>query len=133
MLVTSLGSATGKECQITTSIKPYRAELTSCTSKQLIEDDGYRIEPVKSLRLGTVCDSLAIVTFTETPESDAVEIVKAERLSNRVDNARIRYSFRNNVGQVDIDEVDAASDTACAGAANLYEDQENDCDEEEKG
>lgn len=76
---------------------------------------------------------MAIVAFTEAPEPDTVKVVQTNRLGNRVDDGCIGHRFRENVGQVDVDEVDAASDARGTGATNFDEDQEDDGDEQEKG
>ena len=76
---------------------------------------------------------MAIVTFAEAPETDAVEIVQTNSLSNRVDNGGVRDRLGEDVRKVDVDEVDAALDASSAGAANLDKDHENDGYEEEKG
>ena len=53
-------------------------------------------------------DTLAIVAFTEIPEAHLVEVVEADRTCNRVDENSVRNGGRNDVGQIDGEEVGGA-------------------------
>lgn len=130
--VTSVGSVTKKVLAWDTR-KLGRQILTSCTRQQLVEDDLHRVEPVQSLGTRAVGYTLSIVALAEAPKSDTVEIVQTNSLGNRVDDSGVGNTLREDVGQVDVDEVNAALDASSAGATNLYQDQEDDCEEKEEG
>jgi hypothetical protein len=110
-----------------------RQILTGCTRQQLVKDDLHRVEPVQSLGSGAVGYALSIVALAEAPKSDTIKIVQTNSLGDRVDYGGVGDTLREDVGQVDVDEVNAALDASSAGATDLYQDQEGDCEEKEEG
>lgn len=112
---------------------PRKEIHTRSTSQQLIGDDFDRIEPVQGLRLGAVGDADAIIAFAEAPEADGVKVVQTERLRDGVDEARVRNADGDDVGEVEVDEVDFVEDLVLLRVANLHEDEEGDGDEQQEG
>jgi hypothetical protein len=55
-----------------------RGGHTTSTSKQLVQDNFDRVECIKGLRLGAAGDARVIVTLAEPPQTDLVEVVKAD-------------------------------------------------------
>lgn len=51
------------------------------TVQELVDEDLNRVEPVHQLRLAASRDALVVVSLTEIPQSDLVEVVKASLFS----------------------------------------------------
>jgi len=104
--------------------------LTGCAGKQLIENDGDRVEPVECLGRGTVRYTLSIVTLAEVPQPNLVKVMETKSLGDRVDDTRVWYRLGDDVCQVEFDEVDALFDATALGCVpNLDQDHEDNGDE----
>lgn len=76
--------------------------------QQLVEQDLHRVEPVQRARGRAVGDALVVVALAEVPQPDLVEIVEAERAREGVDEDDVAGARRDDVGQVEGEEVGAA-------------------------
>lgn len=55
-----------------------RGKRTTSAGKQLAQDDFDWVEGIKRLGLGAAGDARIVVALTETPQTDLVEVVKAD-------------------------------------------------------
>ena len=106
---------------------------TGGSGEQFGHDDFDRIEPVEGLRFGAFGDAAIIVSLTEIPQTDGVEIMETDRTSNTVDQDGIGDGEWDDVGEVDLEEPRLAEDGFVGDIANDDQDQEDPCDEVEKG
>lgn len=73
------------------------------------------------------------VACAVVPESHMVVIVETQCLGDGVDEEGIGHRDRDDVGEVDTDEVGVARDCAVANVADFNKDEEDDGDQEEEG
>ena len=106
---------------------------TRCSSQQFREDDLDGVEPVQRLWDRTAADLISI-PLAIVPQADLVEIMQANCPSNRVDQLGLRYGLRDDVAEVELDEVDGAGDVTVVGGdvADFDEDSEDEGDQKEK-
>ncbi|KAL8943076.1 MAG: hypothetical protein Q9216_001276 [Gyalolechia sp. 2 TL-2023] len=110
-----------------------KGQLTSGASKQLVQHDLYGIEPIHLPRLAAVGD-LVSIALAEVPKSDLVEIMQSESPCDAVDENRIWHGSRNNVAQIQLDEVDGGQDRmAGIYIADLDKDNEDERYKKEEG
>ena len=72
-----------------------------------------------------MCDALPIIPFTKIPETNLVEVVQTNRLSNAVDENCIGYGCRNDIGKSDLEEVNALDDLIVVDVAYEHKDEKD--------
>lgn len=77
--------------------------------------------------------SLTIVSLAVIPQTDGVEIMQPQRLRDGIDQCGVRHRERNDVGDVDFEEIDFVEGRVDAGVADFDEDEEDDGDEQPEG
>ena len=88
-------------------------------SEQFVEKDFNGVKPVKILGRRAICYSFIIVPFAEVPESNLVEIVKAQGACEGVDKHSVGAGIRwDNVCQVEFVKVNAADYNVVADIAS---------------
>jgi hypothetical protein len=60
--------------------------------------------------MGAVCNPFIIVTLAEVPQADLVKVVEAERARNGARKLDIASSGRDDIGEVELEEVGRADD-----------------------
>lgn len=73
----------------------------------------------------TVGDPLIVISFTEIPQTDLVEVMKADGAGYRVNKDGIRNGARNNVREVDFEEICAAKHGAGIEVADADQNQKD--------
>lgn len=63
-------------------------------------------------------DILVHVTLAKIPQADLIKVVQPDGLGDAVDEARIGHRGRDDVGQVELEEVDALEDGFWVGVAD---------------
>ncbi|GMG27313.1 unnamed protein product [Aspergillus oryzae var. brunneus] len=106
---------------------------TGSSGEQFGHDDLDRVEPVESLRFGAFGDATIIVSLTEIPQTDGVEIMETDGSRNTVNQDGIGDGERDDVGEVDLEEPRLAEDGFVGYIANDDQNQEDPCDEIKKG
>lgn len=77
-------------------------------------------------------DALIVITLAEIPQPNLVEIMQANRTRNTVDKERIGHGQRNDMGEVEPEEIGVADHGLVGNATNADEEQENPSKEEEQ-
>jgi len=67
-------------------------------------------------------DANVVEALTEVPEADLVEVVEADGAGNGVDEHGVWYGAGDDVGEADLEEVDATEDGARIEVADADED-----------
>lgn len=80
-----------------------------CTSEELAEENLDRIEPVHPLWFTAEGDLVAIA-IAVAPKTDLVEVMQTQGPGDAVDQAKIRHRARDDIGQIELDEVDGGED-----------------------
>lgn len=108
-------------------------KLTRRSGEQLITQNLDGVEPVQRLRVRAIRNALALVALTEIPQPNLVEIVQPQCLRNGVDQGKVGHRRRDDIAEVEADEVPVAQQRLVVCAADLQENEEDDSDEQEEG
>lgn len=77
-------------------------------------------------------DALIVITLAEIPQSNLVKIMQPDRTRNTVDKEGIGHGKRNDMGEVESEEIGVADHGLVGNAANADEEQEYPSKEEEQ-
>lgn len=103
---------------------------TGSASKQLTLYYSHWVKPVQCLCWRALRDSLVVVALAVVPQADLVEVVQAERSCNAVDQRGVWYARRDDICEVESDEVPV---NGRLGVSDFDENEEDDGEEEEEG
>lgn len=70
-------------------------------------------------------DALIIVTLTEVPQADLVEIVQPDRTGDGIDQDGIGHGDGDDVGEVEVEEIGVAEDRLVGDVGNHDQHQED--------
>lgn len=94
------------------------------TNKKLTQNDFHGVEPICRLVSWAGCDSLPLVASAVVPQTDLVVIVKANWLSDSIDEICIGYGLRYHIGEIDFQEICLPYHHVIVDVSNLDQDEE---------